>query len=429
MPTVSELGQRVKLKYPGSYDDLPDDELGRRIKAKYPGSYDDFADSAPIPTSPAPARAARDTGMQDRIGALAWQAAMGALPGGTPGGPGVTAPSRERVLSTLPSVGGFVGGLAGIIGGLGPGSVPLGIGGAAAGGAAGEAAREALSGQELDPGRIATTGAVEGGLQAVGGLLAKGAGAVAGPMMRRALGTGKAIMSEFPDVAETALKRGIPVSAGGAAKAKALREGSAEALQSLLSETMASGKMLNTRAVTKHVRTLLRSNVIPEREKSAIVTELVEFLGDKSARIDPLLLREVKQYYQNKAASAYRAARIGGMSEAQAPRAAFAKALARGAREQLETIPGVARQEANTQSLIGVERAVRNAVTRPPRPFELNRPGTYPLPLVGSPHVLSRVALTMNSPMFKSLLRQSPRAAAALVQDLMETAEPDALGQ
>ncbi|HZY74554.1 MAG TPA: hypothetical protein VFE22_15705 [Edaphobacter sp.] len=44
MPTVSDLGQRVKTKYPGAYDDLPDDELGRRVKTKYPGSYDDFTE-------------------------------------------------------------------------------------------------------------------------------------------------------------------------------------------------------------------------------------------------------------------------------------------------------------------------------------------------------------------------------------------------
>lgn len=44
MATIQELGQKVKLKYPGSYDDLDDIELGQRIKQKYPGSYDDFTD-------------------------------------------------------------------------------------------------------------------------------------------------------------------------------------------------------------------------------------------------------------------------------------------------------------------------------------------------------------------------------------------------
>lgn len=42
--TIIDLGKKVKAKYPGQYDDLPDDEVGRRVKAKFPGAYDDFAD-------------------------------------------------------------------------------------------------------------------------------------------------------------------------------------------------------------------------------------------------------------------------------------------------------------------------------------------------------------------------------------------------
>lgn len=48
--TIFDLGALVKSKYPGSYDDLPDDELGRKVKAKFPGSYDDFSD-APAPVA------------------------------------------------------------------------------------------------------------------------------------------------------------------------------------------------------------------------------------------------------------------------------------------------------------------------------------------------------------------------------------------
>jgi hypothetical protein len=47
MPTVEELGSRVKQKYPGTYDDMSDLEVGQRVKQKYPGSYDDFVDSRP----------------------------------------------------------------------------------------------------------------------------------------------------------------------------------------------------------------------------------------------------------------------------------------------------------------------------------------------------------------------------------------------
>lgn len=43
-PTVSDLGKKVKAKYPGTYDDLADDDLGRRVKTKFPGSYDDFVE-------------------------------------------------------------------------------------------------------------------------------------------------------------------------------------------------------------------------------------------------------------------------------------------------------------------------------------------------------------------------------------------------
>src|SRR4051812_34464657 len=48
--TIFDLGALVKAKYPGSYDDLPDDEVGRKVKAKFPGSYDDFTD-APAPAA------------------------------------------------------------------------------------------------------------------------------------------------------------------------------------------------------------------------------------------------------------------------------------------------------------------------------------------------------------------------------------------
>lgn len=44
MPDVTELGRKVKAKYP-QYADLPDAEVGRRVKAKYPGAYDDFTDT------------------------------------------------------------------------------------------------------------------------------------------------------------------------------------------------------------------------------------------------------------------------------------------------------------------------------------------------------------------------------------------------
>ncbi len=50
MPTLEDLGQKVKAKYPGQYDDLSDADVGTKVKAKFPGSYDDFAPAAPTKT-------------------------------------------------------------------------------------------------------------------------------------------------------------------------------------------------------------------------------------------------------------------------------------------------------------------------------------------------------------------------------------------
>lgn len=44
MPTIQELGQKVKAKYPKVYDDLSDYDLGVKVKSKYPGAYNDFVD-------------------------------------------------------------------------------------------------------------------------------------------------------------------------------------------------------------------------------------------------------------------------------------------------------------------------------------------------------------------------------------------------
>ena len=48
---LSDLGRKVKAKYPGAYDDLADDALGRGIKAKFPRAYDDFVEANPPSSS------------------------------------------------------------------------------------------------------------------------------------------------------------------------------------------------------------------------------------------------------------------------------------------------------------------------------------------------------------------------------------------
>ncbi len=88
MANVAELGQKVKGKYPGQYDDLPDDEVGRRLKAKFPGAYDDFSDDAPKaqPQAQPPAPAApQSESLMSRAGKIAGSVIPSLFSGPTPG--------------------------------------------------------------------------------------------------------------------------------------------------------------------------------------------------------------------------------------------------------------------------------------------------------------------------------------------------------
>lgn len=106
----------------------------------------------------------------------------------------LTKPKTERgfVGEILPTVGAIGGGIIGGAVGLpaGPAGVFAGgVGGAALGGAAGEAAQqqiEKMTGEreEINVGQIAGTGAISGGLQAIGGPVAKLAGKVLSPVVK-----------------------------------------------------------------------------------------------------------------------------------------------------------------------------------------------------------------------------------------------------
>lgn len=48
MPTIEDLGKKVKARFPGEYDDLSDVEVGKKIKSKYPDAYQDFVEKRPL---------------------------------------------------------------------------------------------------------------------------------------------------------------------------------------------------------------------------------------------------------------------------------------------------------------------------------------------------------------------------------------------
>lgn len=166
MASITELGQKVKAKYPGKYDDIPNDELGRKVKAKYPSAYADFSD---IPATPSPPKLAGGylegpAHYQENFGGdpLNYVSAIPGVPYKIPLGGAIDA---------FPAMGGAVF------------SVPTGMLGAAAGGASMEALRRSLRGLPLEPGPIAWEGAKQGLASVAGTALGMGARAVS-PMAR-----------------------------------------------------------------------------------------------------------------------------------------------------------------------------------------------------------------------------------------------------
>lgn len=72
MPTVIDLGKRVKSKYPGQYDDLSDLDLGRKVKSKYSeyADFDDVTEAQPSAQQPSALSKAADVANAHAIQSL-----------------------------------------------------------------------------------------------------------------------------------------------------------------------------------------------------------------------------------------------------------------------------------------------------------------------------------------------------------------------
>lgn len=336
--------------------------------------------------------------------------------------PGLAHRLFNRGVAALPSAGGLAGGLVGGAAGGFPGAVM----GAGAGGVIGETAKAGISGQPFSEANLGGEALKQAGAEVVGQGIAKGLGAMARPIMKRALGPSKKIAKNFPDVVETALKEKIPVSKGGLAKAEGLRNESSRKLMEILGRAKAGGTRFTARDVSQGVDELINNPVIPNREKDRILASLQDFLNQHSAGLDPVTLKEMKRLYQNRASGTFRGLREGTMAEAEYPNAAFNLAIAQGAKNSLERIPGVAAQEGRTQSLIGATKAVEDATYRTPPLPDILKPTTWPVVgAVTSRNVQSRLAIALADPRVQELMRQSPRAAAELLNQLVYSDSPD----
>lgn len=379
----------------------------------------------------------------------------------------------DVAVDALPAAGGMAGGIVGGIGGtafgLGVGGVPGAVGGATLGGAAGEAARQLVNrarGAGAPPTPLAAAteigqeAALQGGSELTGHGAMKGAGMAAHGLMDFAIRPAPTVAEEFGDIAATALRERLPVGnilpgmAKGSQLAKSAMRESAQNTRGLLAEAGQAGVSFRPQDVARGPVTELVGEIakqpLSDAELNHVSRLFAEYVNTQGSQMTPNTLKDMKQAAQRIAKPIFRALNAGNAVPAgESLKAQFNKAIAGGAKEALETIPGMAASEARTQGLIGATKAIRRAeVRRLPLVAELAAPiiggtvggatgndmqsrGQNAASGVGaalltrallSPRSTSRGALALTQPEIQQILRQMPRGA---VYALMEQLQPD----
>lgn len=251
------LAQRVRAKYPGTYDDLTDQQLEAAVIAKFPGVYDD------IPKTPAQSTPIATTQAKEPQSALARARQTGEMPRGA----GFDAlmgeiaqreeARRGRNVDLLPLAAATGGGLVG---------GPIG---AAIGGAGGEAIRQVdrrLSGRSA-PGTmreaaqdIGVEGAVQGTLEAAGGLLtkaiSKGATAVYRGYLKPSLAGAE--IAKAREIVDTAIRERLPISQAGETRGKLLISKINNEVNTAL-KNASVGKSVDLHAIAEKIRTFAKN--------------------------------------------------------------------------------------------------------------------------------------------------------------------------
>lgn len=421
MATVAELGQKIKGKHPGVYDDLSDEDLGRKVMAKYPNAYADFSDSSGgKPIIIPPSQGYPEPKLMK-----------------------ATNPLISRGLELLPAAGGLAGGLLGSE--LGPGA----IGTAGLGGAAGEAIRQGILnqgyGKPVSPLGIAGQGLGQAAAEATGFGLAKLAGAAARPLMRKSLGVVSTLAKRFrttPEaIADIVLKERLPVTMAGERKVQEMgyaARGARNATIKNTGGTITADKLASV-AIKDAERSVGRPLTINERrslistvqsEADAILTgrthgAVPKTVPGQASQYSPWETEQIKEVAAKNARPAYRADQAAA-SVAADP--ALSKQIAAAARARLNKIPGITDQNARIKELMAAQQAIGGAVAKASGGWTPLHVGPVSVGLKLPREKTGNLALTLTSPRFQKLLRQSPRAAAELIVQLIHSDQPDQTG-
>lgn len=348
-----------------------------------------------------------------------------------------------RAVEALPDIGGAVGGLlTSPLKLAGPPGLIANTAAAGLGGALGETGRQLLTGEPgLDnPGAIAGQAGIQAGSELAGGLLFRGAGMLARPLMRRALRPAKTLMAEYrvaakritaagleakPDLIQAVIEQRGKVGKvvhSGTEQATKLRQEAARETHTAIRRATVSGVRFRTAGVLANLQSLedearAIGDVGTLREINRVKNQISR---SNPGSISPSRLDKIRRIAMNRARPVIAAINQGSPPDVvQTARARAYHAIGSAAREQLATLPDVAKGRAVTQQRILAERAITRAEDAAPVTV---RPGVFNSVaynvgtaggLADNPALASRLALMFADPVLQSFLRQTPRAVHA----------------
>lgn len=216
---------------------------------------------------------------------------------------------------------------------------------------------------------VARDATVQGATQLAGGAIAKGAGALGRGLYTKALGAPKALRSEFPGLIETGIEEGvIPGTNAGLAKATAARTASAQAARDIVANSPAAqaGVRIPTTTVTRGLDPL-RAEVAPRPTaidaQNAIDAFEQNMVASHPQGFSLQDLVKTTRAAQGEATAAYKAAERAGAAGMDAEANEAVAKRGRGIIEHFA--PEVGPQNARTQALIGLQRALKDTTLRP----------------------------------------------------------------
>lgn len=335
------------------------------------------------------------------------------------------------------AVGGTIGGIGGTVAGFGVGGVPGAIGGAALGGATGEALKQLaqrFTGQaDTSPtalgtaGAIAGEGAIQGGMQAAGGLAEKAITAGGPALMRSALKPAYKLVdkatksAEIPRVVKTLLDEGVNVSSGGIGKLNDLFNATNDELSAIIKNSAKKVFPENVIARGEEVAAGVEGQVASLTDESASKAVVDDFAVRKAGApnypLSPMSVQRAQQLKQG----TYRSLGNRAYGETKGAAVETEKAMARGLKEGIEAAhPEVKGLNAREGSIMEARDAVakRVAMAANRDPVGLGWLAHDPVGVIG--FAMSR------SPVVKSMLArglyQSAQHVSGVPADLLRLA-------